>query len=91
LEISGWEKDMKGSSFAVSRVTGEVIGLVLPTVMSKSTRVINQGSREYSFKSAADFGLEYQLLEIQEFHEGPIKPFVSSSMGGAGIVTGLCK
>jgi len=32
-----------------------------------------------------------QLLEIQEFRHGESKPFVAISMGGAGIVTGLCK
>ncbi|MBI4826180.1 MAG: hypothetical protein HY807_07125 [Nitrospirae bacterium] len=91
LEISAWEKDMKGSSFSVSRSTGEIIGEVIPTLMAKSTRVVNKGSKENSFKATADFGEQYQLLEVQEFRDGALKPFVSSSMGGAGIVTGSCK
>ncbi len=47
---------MKGSAFSVSRVTGEIIGEVVPTLMAKSTRVVNQGSKENSFKAVADFG-----------------------------------
>lgn len=91
LETSALEKDMKGGSFSVSRVTGEIIGEVIPTLMAKSTRVVNNGSKENSFKAVADFGEQYQILEVQEFREGAVKPFVSSSMGGAGIVTGSCK
>jgi hypothetical protein len=30
-------------------------------------------------------------IEVKEFRKGTVKPFVSSSMGGAGIVTGICK
>ena len=37
LEISALEKDMKGSSFSVSRATGEIIGEVVPTLMAKSS------------------------------------------------------
>jgi hypothetical protein len=91
LETSAWERDMKVSSFSVSRVTGEIIGEAVPTLMAKSTRVVNKGSKENSFKALADFGEEYQILEVQEFREGAVKPFVSLSMGGAGIVTGTCK
>jgi hypothetical protein len=91
LKASTWEKEMKGSTITVSRATGEIIGKVVPTLMAKSTRVVNKGSKEKSFKAVADFGEQYQLLEVQEFREGTVKPFIASSMGGAGIVTGLCK
>jgi hypothetical protein len=91
LRTSNWEKQMKGSIFTVSRSTGEIVGKVVPTLMAKSTRVVSKGSKENSFKTVADFGEQYQLLEIQEFRESTVKPFVASSMGGAGIVTGLCK
>ena len=91
LKTSAWEKEMKGSTFVVSRTTGEITGKVVPTLMAKSTRVVNQGSRINSFKAVADFGEQYQLLEVQEFREGTVKPFIASSMGGAGIVTGTCK
>lgn len=91
LITSAWEKSMKGSQFSVSRLTGEIIGEVVPTFMAKSTRVVNKGTRKNSFKAVADFGEQYQLIEIQEFMTGNIKPFVASSMGGAGIVTGTCK
>jgi hypothetical protein len=59
--------------------------------MAEYTRVVNKGSNEYSFKAVADFGENYQLLEVQGFRESSVKPFIASSMGGAGIVTGLCK
>ncbi len=91
LEISRFEKGMKGSSFSVSRVTGEIIGEVVPTLLAKSTRVVNKGSTENSFKAVADFSEQFQILEVQEFRSGPIKPFIATSMGGAGIVTGTCK
>lgn len=107
LRISNWEKQFKDSEFSVSRVTGEIIGEVIPTLLATSTKVINKGNEKYSFSSIADFdavnkplssGAErsedtagVQLLEIQEFRHGGRKPFVAISMGGAGIVTGLCK
>jgi len=86
-----YDKKFKGNSFSVSRLTGEIIGRVLPTLMAKSTRVINKGSKEWSFRAVADFGNVFQIIVVEEFKEGVLKPFVSSSMGGAGIVTGLCK
>ena len=91
LEASGFEKEMKGSLFSVSRVTGEIIGATVPTLLAKSTRVVNKGSKENSFKSVADFEVNFQILEVQEFRDGSVKPFVVTSMGGAGIVTGTCK
>ena len=91
LKASAFEKEMKGSSFSVSRVTGEIVGEVLPTILAKSTRVVNNGSTKNSFKAVADFEEQFQVLEVQEFRSGSAKPFVASSMGGAGIVTGTCK
>lgn len=91
LSISGFEKQMRGSSFSVSRLSGEIIGEVIPTLNAKSTSVVNKGSARNSFKAIADFGNQFQILEVKEYLRKPVKPFVSSSMGGAGIVTGLCK
>ena len=91
LSISGFEKQMRGSSFSVSRLSGEIIGEVIPTLKAKSTSVVNKGSARNSFKAIADFGNQFQILEVKEYLKKPVKPFVSSSMGGAGIVTGLCK
>jgi hypothetical protein len=91
LSISGFEKQMRGSSFSVSRISGEIIGEVIPTLNARSTSVVNKGSTRNSFKAIADFGNQFQILEVKEFIKKPVKPFVSSSMGGAGIVTGLCK
>ncbi len=91
LSISGFENQMRGSSFSVSRLSGEIIGEVIPTLNAKSTSVVNKGSARNSFKAIADFGNQFQILEVKEYLKQPVKPFVSSSMGGAGIVTGLCK
>lgn len=91
LKPSGFEKTMKGGSFTVSRITGQIVGEVVPTLMALSTRVVNAGSSENSFKAIADFEGQAQVLEVQEFKQGAKKPFVAFSMGGAGIVTGECK
>jgi hypothetical protein len=91
LEVSGFQKTMKGGTFSVSRVTGEIIGQVVPTLMAASTRVVDRGSAENSFKAVADFEGQVQVLEVQEFKQGNTKPFIALSMGGAGVVTGTCK
>ena len=107
LGTSNWEEEFKDSEFSVSRITGEIIGTVIPTLLANSTKVINKGNQQYSFKSISEFdavkkplssGSEdaehtasIQLLEVQEFKEGVKKPFIASSMGGAGVVTGICK
>ena len=107
LKASFLEKDLVGSQFSVSRVTGEIIGEAIPTLLANSTQVINAGNEGYSFKSIAFFDsvnkpfskgdedskstAKVQVLEIQGFIEGDLKPFVAISMSGAGIVTGLCE
>ncbi|MDH5181922.1 MAG: hypothetical protein OEZ39_05475 [Gammaproteobacteria bacterium] len=107
LKKSAYEMQQKNKTFSVSRVTGEIIGSSIPTLLANSTKVINIGSKDYSFKtisyfdavnkpfSAGDETKEYtanaQLLEIQEFIKAKNKPFVAMSMSGSGIVTGLCK
>ena len=91
LKVSNWEKEMKGSTFSVSRITGEIVGEVVPTLMAKSIRVINTGSKDNSFKTVAVFEGQIQVLEVKEFYSSPTKPFISLSMGGAGLITGTCK
>lgn len=107
LRASNWEKQFKDGEFSVSRVTGEIVGTVIPTLLANSTKVINKGNKEYSFKSIAEFDAvnkplssghenakdtaSIQLLEVQEFRKGLDKPFIALSMGGAGVVTGICK
>ena len=86
-----WEKEFIGSKFSVSRNTGEITGEVVPTLMANSTKVIHKGNKEYSFKSVAYFENQAQLIEVQEFKKGEQKPFIDMSMGGAGIVTGVCE
>ncbi len=91
LEISSFQSQFEGNKFSVSRETGKIVGQTLTTILSKNTRVINYGSKENSFKALAEFEGQIQVIEIQEFREGNEKPFVASSMGGAGIVTGICR
>ena len=86
-----WQKDFRGSQFSISRVDGQIIGEVLPTLNARKTYVHNPGSNQNSFKASADFNGQYQLIEVKEFVESKTKPFVAMSMGGAGIVTGFCK
>jgi hypothetical protein len=96
IETSSWETQMKGSSFSVSRSTGEITGEVVPTLMAEKTWVVTLGSGENSFKAAAEFVVaqgnrQIQVIEVQEFRASSVKPFVALSMGGAGIVTGVCR
>lgn len=91
LGTSGFEKTMKGGNFSVSREGGEIVGEVVSTLGAKATRVVNRGSTENSFKTVADFDGQIQILEVQEFQKGMIKPFIAMSMGGAGVITGTCK
>ena len=91
LIASPWNKQFIGSEFSVSRVTGEIIGEVIPTLLAESKKVIHPGNTEYSFKTIANFKNQSQLLEVKEFSKGDTKPFVAMSMGGAGIVSGVCK
>jgi len=90
LKTSDLEEQYKGSHFIISRVTGEIIGNVVPTLLAGSTKVINKGNNEYPFKSIAHLGNQVQLIEIQEFVPEENKPFIAISMDGAGIITGLC-
>ena len=91
LRSSDLEKEFKGSEFIISRVTGEIIGVAVPTLLARSTKIINKGNNEYSFRTIADFGNRVQSIEIQEFVPEEEKPFIAISMDGAEIVTGLCK
>jgi len=72
-------------------LTGDISGKTLTTIRAKETRIVNPGSNENSFKAISYFKEQFQLIEIQEFKLSKNKPFVASSMGGAGIVTGVCR
>jgi hypothetical protein len=91
LNVSNFEKEFKGNKFTVIKSTGEIKGETLTTIKATETKVINAGSKENSYKAIALFKDQAQVIEIQEFKTNEIKPFVASSMGGAGIVTGNCK
>jgi hypothetical protein len=91
LVESELDGELEGARFAASRLDGKILGEVLATPLAESTRVVDRGSSSNSFKAIADFGDQFQSLEVQESGEGERKPFVALSMGGAGIVTGVCR
>jgi len=91
LEVSGWQNEFHSSKFTVERKTGVISGQTLTTILAKETSIINYGNNENSFKAIAVFPGQVQLIEIQTFKKGTTKPFVASSMGGIGIITGMCE
>lgn len=96
LKPSGFSSYFVGSKFAISRVDGHIVGSVLPTILAKTTTVLSKGDERNSFRAAAVFenesaGRSVQLIDVQEWVSGSTKPFVASSMAGAGIITGICE
>ncbi len=91
LKHSDLEEQFKGSEFVISRVTGDIIGVVVPTLLPRSIKIIIKGNDENPFRSIADIRNGVQLIEIHEFVPDEEKPFITISIGGAKIVTGLCK
>ena len=91
LGASPFQKDYIGSKFSVSRIDGQIVGEVVTTILAKSTFVKHKGNKRWSFRAMADFETSFQLIDVQEFKRGKQKPFIASSMGGAGIVTGMCE
>ncbi len=89
LVSSNLEKQYKGSEFLVSRVTGEIIGEVVPTLLSRSTKVMIKDSNESSFKTVADFAYQPQLAEVNGFVPAEEKTFFAISINGAEFITGL--
>ena len=85
-----WQGIFQGERFYVSRVNGEIVGSTLPTALADEIRIINPGSSEYDFQTLAvfktDSGVEWQVLSIEEYKEGKIKPF--SAFTAAGITSG---
>jgi hypothetical protein len=90
LKVSNFQNQFENNTFSVSVETGEINGEVLTTILANRTAVINSGSTKNSFKAIAEFEGQIQLIEIQIFKDGKFKPFVATSMGGAGLVTGTC-
>ena len=91
LRTSGFHDSFKGGEFTVLKSTGAISGDTLTTLRAVRTQVINYGSGGNSFKAVAYFDGQVQVIEVQEFKGGAEKPFIAISMGGAGIVTGMCK
>ena len=90
LETSGFQNNFEDNTFTVSRISGAIIGQTLTTILANKVSVINPGSTENSFKAIAEFKEQVQVIEIQFYSKVEQKPFVAISMGGAGIVTGIC-
>ena len=85
----------RGDRFSVSRRTGEIKGDWVATMNAQKTDVLSDGGSGNSFRAVTYFnvgaGHLVQTIDIQVFKPWQRKPFVSFSMGGAGILTGLCE
>jgi hypothetical protein len=57
--------------------------------------VTQAGNAEWGYLTLARFQNEHgesiQTIHIQNYHPGPDKPFVASSPGGVGLVSGTCQ
>ncbi|MFQ5685741.1 MAG: hypothetical protein ACE5GV_03695 [Candidatus Scalindua sp.] len=91
LRHSDLEKQFKDSEFIISRVTGDIIGAAVPTLLPRSTKIVIKGNDENPFRSVADIRDGVQLIEIYESVPDEEKPFIAISIGGTEIITGLCK
>ena len=91
LRHSDVEKQFKDSEFIISRVTGDIIGVAVPTLLARSTKIISKDNGENPFRSVADIKNGVQLIEIYESVPDEEKPFIAISFGGTEIITGLCK
>ncbi len=91
LKHSDLEKQFKDSEFIISRATGDIIGVAVPTLLSGSTKIVIKGNDDNPFRSVAVIRDGVQVIEIDESVPGKEKPFIAISMGGTEIVTGLCK
>ena len=85
------EKQFKDSEFIISRATGNIIGVAVPTLLPGSTKIVIKGNDENPFRSVAEIRDGVQVIEIDESVPDKEKPFIAVSIGGAEIVTGLCK
>jgi hypothetical protein len=95
LEAGAWSGDPQRGRFTVSRESGQVIGDWLTTVRASRTEVTQAGNSEWGYLTLARFQNEHgesiQTIHIQHYHPGPDKPFVASSPGGVGLVSGICQ
>ncbi len=89
LSSSNLEKQFKGREFLISRVTGEIIGEVVPSLLTRSSKIMIKDSNESPFKSITDFDYEPQLVETNVFGAEVKKSFYAISVDGAGVITGL--
>ncbi len=94
LHAGRWGGKPRGAKFVVSRLTGQVIGDWVPTAVATETAVLQHGDSEWGFQAIAKFrrgpGTNIQTIHINEFVVGSAKPFIATSHGGVGIVTGIC-
>ena len=91
LKHSDLEKQFKDSEFIISRATGDIIEVVVPTLLPGSTKIVIKGNDENPFRSVAEIRDGVQVIEIDESVPDEEKPFIAVTIGGAEIVTGLCK
>ncbi len=89
LKNSDLDRKFKGSEFLISRVTGEIIGVAVPTLLTRSSKIMIRNSDELPFKPLTDFDYKPQLVETNVLDPEEKKSFYAISIDGAGVVTGL--
>ena len=86
-------EDIYKGTFSISRLTGDVVGVTMPTTNASQKIVINPGNSEWSFKALSIYehpnGNEFNGIEVLEYREGLEKPFYAISV--AGVISGTCK
>jgi len=89
LVSSDLDEKYKGSEFLISRITGEIIGEVVPSLLTRASKIMIRNSDELPFKSLTDFDYKPQLVETNAFGNEDKKSFYAISIDGAGVITGL--
>jgi hypothetical protein len=93
LEIyHGIYSTLIGTTFSISRETGEVIGMPFSTKGWKEARVLDRGDATRSFKlmiTSHQSNAWVRYLYVREFDEGERKPFWGAD--GEQMYAGTCK
>lgn len=85
-----------GFEFNVDRSSGHVLGDVISNASYANKIVLDAGSDQQAFKAiwfskefgGTNSGRNAQYLSVEEFEDGPSKPFVL--VEGSRVLTGVC-
>lgn len=88
----GAYKQLIGQSFSVNRTTGEMVGLPFDTQASKQVAILDNGSKENSYKAIVTSyppNIWVKYIYIAEHQQGIHKSFWGTDDGNK-IFSGLC-